>query len=141
MQQEQCPANGVGRTELIFQQSRHVSSAPRRARLVQHSLEFRFTMTGQFGRLSMRLLGHQSAEAAISIGVDPTLNEPAATTEALPNFRLTPSLQGQHHRTIAIPLLSVRLFPHQLPKQGQFFRTTRRHLHDGFLSDGIIAAE
>ena len=141
MQQEQRPPNRIGHTEAFLQKVRHVPTTSWTAGLVQQLLEFRFSVAGQLWRLAGGLLGPQPADAIVAIGIDPALNEPAATTEAKANLRLAQTFQGQQDRAIPIPLFGVWFLPDQLTKGHKFLRAMKRYLHDGFLSDGDIAAE
>ncbi len=141
MQQEQCPSNRIGHTEAFLQKVRHVPTASWPAGLVQQLPEFSFSIAGQLGGLAGGLLGPQGAEAIVAIGIDPALNESAATTEAKANLRLSQTFQGQQDRAIPIPLFGVWFLLDQLTKGHKFLRAMKRYLHNGFLSDGDIAAE
>jgi hypothetical protein len=89
----------------------------------------------------VRLLRLQSVEPSVPIGIDPTLNETPTATEMKTNLRLAQPLQGQHDRAIAVALLGVRFLSNPLAKNRKILPPTKGYLHDGFLSDGDIAAE
>ncbi len=141
MQQEQRPPNRIGHTEACLQKVRHVPTTSWPAGLVEQLLEFRFSVAGQLGRLADGLLDAHPTDAIIAIGIDPALNESTTTTEAKANLRLAQTFQGQQDRAIPIPLFGVLFLPDQLTKGHKFLWAMQRYLHDGFLSDGDIAAE
>jgi len=73
--------------------------------------------------------GGDRLDAAVAIGVDPTLDEGATSRERLGDGERLASLDRLHDREQSITLLRVRLASHQSPELRQIPASSLRHMH------------